>query len=139
MKKSLLAAILCMAAIPGTYAQGNTTVNAVDVGLTVDWADRYLSTNLTEFDWSSYQWGTPEKGLGEGLSTTHNFGSSICGTNYDPATARLGIGWRLPTKAECEELKTLALSSETSPQKGLRLTAQNGNSLFFLFSSLFGA
>lgn len=75
---------------------------AVDLGLSVKWASCNLSQDTedhfaescTEYG-SVFCWTTKE--ITEPLE-------EIGGTSFDNATALLGVGWRTPTKSECEEL-----------------------------------
>lgn len=98
---------------PATAAE--TAPEAVDLGLSVDWADRNLGadTPLDAGDYyafaetetkETYDWTTYIHCAGE-IGTCHDLGTdNIAGTHYDPATLMLGDGWRMPTAAECEEL-----------------------------------
>lgn len=47
-----------------------------------------------------------------------NIGSDIAGTEYDAATANWGAPWRMPTKAQCEELFSNC-TSEWTTQNGV--------------------
>ena len=66
---------------------------AVDMGLSVDWSSKYMS--------NTYYWGRTSYSS----TTTNNATYNISGTNYDVATYLWGSKWRLPTKAQFEELK----------------------------------
>ena len=59
-------------------------------------------------------------------------GDDISGTEYDAAKANWGRDWRLPTKAELEELKVNCTWSWTTQggKKGYKVTGPNGNSIF---------
>lgn len=135
---SLLAAIM----IPAVATAG-TQPEAVDLGLSVEWADRNLGadsptatgdyyafgeTSVKDvYDWSTY---IHCDGM---LGTCHDLGSdNIAGSAYDPAALRLGNGWRLPTAAECEELLDACTFKMTTfgDTCTLVLTApKNGNSI----------
>lgn len=132
MKRMILSTVfLCGLAAASSYAQEDTShVKAIDMGLSVDWADRYLTSDLSNaLDWSTFFWGSPIANID--IAENRDMGSNICGTNYDPATARLGIGWRLPTAEECRELAELPVKLVTTPANGQLVTAENGNELFF--------
>lgn len=136
MKRMILSTVfLCGLAAASSYAQEDTShVKAIDMGLSVDWADRYLTSDLSNaLDWSTYFWGSPIANLD--MADGRDMGTNICGTNYDPATARLGIGWRLPTPDECRELADLKIEAVTTPANGHLVTAENGNELFFKIHS----
>lgn len=138
MKRMILSTVfLCGLAAASSYAQEDTShVKAIDMGLSVDWADRYLTSDLSNaLDWSTFFWGSPIANID--IAEGRDMGSNICGTNYDPATARLGIGWRLPTAEECRELAELPVKLVTTPANGQLVTAENGNELFFKASSGF--
>jgi len=95
----------------------------------------------TSYNWSNYLYCT-----GDGFSLTMYCDYSYYGYNGftddlttllpedDAATANWGDGWRMPTKAEFEELRsyTTSLGGLTTQNGvyGLRFTASNGNSLF---------
>lgn len=71
-------------------------IKAVDLGLSVMWAENDLG--------SDEYWYTPTSPW----STSNIIGMppalNIAGTEYDPVTAALGEGWRMPTAAEFQEL-----------------------------------
>lgn len=123
--------LLCGLISANGYAQDDATkVNAVDMGLSVYWGDRYLSGDLDNASGMTYfYWGSPI--ANEDIADGRDMGASICGTNYDPATALLGIGWRMPTADECRELAALPTKAVSAPEKGQAVTAENGNELFF--------
>lgn len=98
----------------GTFSAGGTIGNAVDLGLSVKWADHNLgATNPggtgINFAWGeteekkTYTWGTYE--LCSGSDTTCiNVGKDISGTQYDAARIQWGKNWRMPTSEEVAEL-----------------------------------
>lgn len=79
---------------------------AVDLGLSVKWADCNVGASSPEEYGGYYAWGeTEEKSnyytyLYEGVY----IGSNISGTEYDVAHVQLGDGWRMPTRDEVMEL-----------------------------------
>lgn len=52
---------LCGLAAASSYAQEDTShVKAIDMGLSVDWADRYLTSDLSNaLDWSTFSGAHP--------------------------------------------------------------------------------
>ena len=82
----------------------------VDLGLSVKWANMNLGADAPEDFGNYYAWGETEtkkhylydnykygsRNLGEGLN--------IAGTDNDAAYVIMGSAWRMPTKAEMEEL-----------------------------------
>ena len=64
--------------------------------------------------------------------TCHDIGSDIAGTEYDAATANWGAPWRLPSKAQCEELRDNC-TSQWMTQNGINgrtFTGSNGGVIF---------
>ncbi len=134
-------------------ANGTTLANsdyfvptAIDLGLSVKWANFNLgassaaeygglygwgdatgeSTSDNDFD---YGWYTDSEGNIRYLMNTHIGGNA----DFDLATAKLGKGWRLPTPKEIEELnqctRTYVANYEGSGISGYMFTS-NGNSIF---------
>lgn len=115
-----------------------STGKEVDLGLSVNWSGWYVNDEDDPLKADSYVWASPNKGsqytgYNEYVPVGMLVGASIAGTNYDPATAAWGDGWRLPTKAECEELAKLRPEFTTTEdgRKGFNVTGSNGNSVFF--------
>lgn len=92
------------------------TMRAVDLGLSVKWADRnlgapsphlaggYFAFGETE-EKDTYNWDTYMHCDDGDMFCQHYLGEeSICGTEYDVAHMKLGGGWRMPTLEEIEEL-----------------------------------
>lgn len=96
-------------------------MQAVDLGLSVLWADRNIGAALPECDGYYFTWGDIDPHLHNFVPSEYKYGSSF-DTYYkysehdnltalqnadDPAHMNLGNGWRMPTKAEVEELLDL--------------------------------
>lgn len=127
-------------------ATAQTAPSPIDLGLSVDWADRNLGA-ASETDCGSYisygelagkdryDWENYSHCNGE-IGTCHNLDTdNISGTAYDAATVTLGDGWRIPTAAECEELvsscsRSLEVVGETNV---VVFTAPNGNRILLPF------
>ncbi len=80
---------------------------------------------------SVYSWGTYQ--YGRSSDDVDNIGSDIAGTRYDAATANWGTPWKMPTKAQCEELIENTTSKWTTHNgvEGRMFTSKkNGRSLF---------
>lgn len=123
-------------------SQTHNQPKAVDLGLSVLWSDTYLDAEMVELANAGYYWAstTPRKNLiqpNEEVPYNVNVGLNIAHSNYDCVTAALGDGWRLPTKAECEELAKLKLTFTSDYEEvcGFTLTADNGNSIFIEYAS----
>ena len=61
-----------------------------------------------------------------------NIGSDISGTQYDVARSQWGGNWRLPTKAEMQELVDCCtwILTTNKDVNGYKVTGPNGNSIF---------
>ena len=126
-------------------------MNAVDLGLSVKWADCNLgaakpedygdyyawgeTTPKEDYSWSTYKWGTSSTSL-----TKYNTDSSrgpvdnktVLEPSDDVASVKLGGKWRMPTVEEWDELLdvcTCTLMTENEVD-GLKVVAPNGHSIF---------
>ena len=116
--------------------------NAVDLGLSVQWCDRYLGAISVEGIGSYFAWGETEPkeeygwstyAYGSSESNVTDIGLNITGTQYDAATNKLGDGWRTPTRAELIELKNKCTweTASVNGVDGYRAMGTNGKSIFF--------
>ena len=120
--------------------QGISTQKKVDLGLSVCWAGWNVGASSPEGYGNYYAWGetTTKSNYTEGSYQYHNgssyinIGSNISGTQYDVARSQWGGSWRLPTKAECQELVDRCTWSWTTYKgvPGYKVTGPNGNSIF---------
>lgn len=108
---------------------------AIDLGLSVKWASFNIGATSPEEYGKLYGWGDPTGNLTS--ETPDNYPSanppaSICGTEYDIATANWGSDWRMPTQSEFEELASKCnwKWSEVNGIYGMTVTGVNGNSIF---------
>lgn len=126
-------------------------IKAVDLGLSVKWANCNMGAVSPEGIGDHYAWGETEM-KGEYNSSTYEFylgdlngngkdneseeyqdiGSDISGTDYDVAHVKWGGNWRMPTEEEFEELakKCSWNGTEINGVKGKLVTGPNGNSIF---------
>ena len=114
----------------------------VDLGLPSGtmWAAYNVGASSPEECGDYYAWGetTTKSDYSESNyqyyngSVCVNIGSNISGTQYDVARAQWGGSWRLPTKAEFEELLNRCTWTWTSYNgiNGYKVTGPNGNSIF---------
>ena len=82
---------------------------------------------------STYNWSTYQYHNGSGLTKyTGSDGLTTLEPSDDAATANWGDGWRMPTKAEFQELynNTTMTWTQQNGVNGRLFTAANGNSLF---------
>lgn len=135
---------LTLAALPAEAKGPEPT--AVDLGLSVKWADRNLGADSPMsaggfyafgeiFTKADYDWKTYSHCSEGNLFLQHDFGTEcISGTECDAARVNLRGGWRMPTVKECEEL-VASTSFETVVKEGqypaIVFTAANGNSISF--------
>ena len=129
-----------------TFAGTLNGYGYVDLGLSVKWATCNVGTNVPEEYGGYYAWGE--------TSTKSDYSSSNCPTNglsisdlqsqgyidsegnlteqYDAATANWGGDWRMPTKAEQEELLNNCTWTWITQNgvNGHNVEGPNGNSIF---------
>ena len=120
-------------------------MTAVDLGLSVKWGSCSLGASQLYGMGDFYAWGevTPKNNYSKETynywdataSNYVNIGTEISGTQYDPATALLGEGWRLPTKEECEELisncDSWANNTDNKPYHFVMKSKKNEKSIYF--------
>lgn len=121
-----------------SFATKDYTPIAVDMGTSVLWADRNIGAWSPEISGSYYAWGeyTVKREY-----TFDNYTSvpysvvSIADSEYDVAKIKWADGWRMPTRAEIEELcENCSWTYGTlEGQKGFFVNAFNDNTLFFPF------
>lgn len=115
---------------------------AVDMGLSVKWANRNLDAAKPEGFGGYYAWGETEAKdvYNETTYAYYNLewgtitriGAEIAGTRHDVAKKQLGGDWRMPTAAEWQELCLNCEWTWTTLNgvTGYKVTAENGNSIF---------
>lgn len=119
--------------------QATGTINGhgyVDLGLSVKWATCNVGADSPSDYGDYFAWGetSPKSKYTEYNSITYNrFINDISGNpQYDAARAKWGSTWRLPTKAEIEELVNRCKIRWTTynGNKGQLVTGPNGKSIF---------
>ena len=93
-----------------------------------------------DFSWDNYQYftdknrnGKPWSGEITDVGEIIDIGNDISGTEYDVAHVKWGGSWKLPTKAQCQELvDKCKWTWWVTPdlQEGYKVTGPNGNSIF---------
>ncbi len=124
MKKIFLFLVMAIT-FAGVSAQ---TVEYVDLGLSVKWADRNVGASNPSDYGNMLEWGAIEE-----FQHYAEVDFNITGNpQYDAATAKWGGAWRLPTKTEMEELvnKCTWIWTSQGGHNGYRVTGPNGNSIF---------
>ena len=108
----------------------------VDLGLSVQWATCNVGA-LSPSDYGEYYaWGETSTKNDYSSSTSKTWEKSldnIAGyASYDAARAHWGSAWRLPTKAEFQELIDNCSWTWTSQDghNGYKVTGKNGKSIF---------
>ena len=126
-------------------------INAIDLGLSVLWADCNVGGNSESPIGGLYGWGDPS-----GAKTSQNVKDyldvagglyiktpqNITGTQYDIATAKWGKDWRMPSKENWKELigKCKWTKEKAFHVYGYRVEGPNGNTIFLPFTGVrFGA
>lgn len=114
------------------------TYKAVDLGLSVKWATRnvsakpegyyYFAWGSTYYDLFDYEYGE----YGNLTKYTTADGKTVLDPEDDVAHVKWGGTWRMPTKAEMDELLTKCTWKWTSQNgaDGYLVTGTNGNSIF---------
>ena len=132
----------------GTY----TRIQAVDLGLSVEWANMNIGANAPEDygdyfawgetepkdynDWSTYKWCNGSKNTLTKYCTDSDFGTvdnkPVLDLEDDAAYANWGGNWRMPTPDEIKELVDNCHWEWTTRNgvNGYKVTGPNGNSIF---------
>lgn len=109
---------------------------AIDLGLSVLWADRNIGDLLSG---NYYSWGElyPWECEYPYYDNFENPVSNICGNpNFDVARQECGMPWRLPAVSEFEELikcckwTWLEADDNTQVMSGYKIVGPNGNHIF---------
>lgn len=115
---------------------------AVDLGLSVKWADRNVGASSPEDLNGKYCWGETENKNYEDQALDNyayyvngayqDIGKDISGTQYDVAHVLWGGAWRMPTITEFEELckKCSWRWTTRNGSYGYVVTGPNGNTIF---------
>ena len=133
---------------------GTSTLTAVDLGLSVKWASCNLGAILPEeygdyyawgetepkndYSWSTYKWCKGENQMTKySINSSYGYngftdGKTILDPEDDAAYVNLGGEWRMPTKAEQDELRDSCVWEWVSINGvyGQRVTGPSGNSIF---------
>lgn len=119
----------------GMIPSDEPLADAVDLGLSVKWASFNIGASKPEEYGALYGWADPTGNLTSENPDDYpsaNPPATICGTNYDIATANWGDTWRMPTQEECAELAANCTWEWTTLNgiNGMKVTGMNGNSIF---------
>ena len=143
--KTPLAVLLMLAsATECTWAQkliakSNPTIAGheyVDLGLSVKWATCNVGASSPEDYGDYYAWGETKTKSSYYEENCETYGKSIGdikGTSRDVAHVKWGGSWRMPTKAEFDELMNKCTWTWTTQggHEGYKVTSRkNGNSIF---------
>lgn len=118
-------------AVEDSTAEG---LEAVDMGLSVRWASCNVGAKSATMDGDYYAWGETKPLESYDWLNSSTFEKALEGDVLQPAndaSTLLGEGWRMPTKAEFEELMTQC-DWHVKPRDGgivYEVTAPNGNSI----------
>ena len=120
----------------GSTSSSSTSGTAVDLGLSVYWADRNVGASSVYAYGGYYAWGetNTKSSYTESNNTTSDVSlSSWSGKSaYDAARANWGGTWRTPTESECDELIDDCTWTWTTKggNTGYLVTGPSGNSIF---------
>ena len=108
----------------------------VDLGLSVKWATCNVGASSPEEYGDYFAWGETSTKSSYTFDNGKTYGKAmndISGnSSYDAATANWGGSWRMPTKAEMQELKDRCTWTWTTQNgvNGYNVEGPNGNSIF---------
>ena len=112
----------------------NTDYQYVDLGLSVKWATCNVGASKPEECGDYFAWGeTKPKSSYSSSNYTYTSNTSTLPMSNDAARVNWGGSWRMPTKAEQDELRTNCTWTWTTQNgvKGYKVTSKsNGNSIF---------
>jgi hypothetical protein len=133
-------------------AKFKVPLEAVDLGLSVKWANYNVGATSPEdygyyyawgeieeksnYDWSTYKWCNGSENTMTKYCTDSSYGTGDNKTTLDleddVAHVKWGGDWRMPTKAEQDELLNNCTWQWTTLNgvNGYRVTGPNGNSIF---------
>ena len=135
----LVAQAVQQQAAPVAVSTTGNTINGheyVDLGLSVKWAACNVGASSPEDYGNYYAWGETATKAEYTESNSKTYGKTmgdISGNpQYDAARANWDGTWRLPTKAEFNELRNKCKWewTELGSKKGYRVIGPNGNSIF---------
>lgn len=104
---------------------------AVDLGLSIRWADCNVGANIPNDNGTKFAFGDPSHSITS--KDVHDYPTgTILGTDKDMAKHSWGYTWRLPSREEFYELKDNCtwLYTTVDGAKGYKITGKNGNSIF---------
>lgn len=120
-------------------ASDDMAQQAVDLGLSVKWANMNVGAQSPEDYGGYYAWGETKEKEDYSADTYlyyengyKEIGEDICGTKYDVARTQWGGNWRMPTITEFQELSDSCTWTWTALNDvyGYKVTGKNGNSIF---------
>lgn len=135
----LLMALVCMMMVsckPDGSDGKHEGHGYVDLGLSVKWATCNVGASKPEDFGNYYAWGetTTKSSYTESNSKTYGkkMGDIAGNSSYDAATANWGGSWRMPTKAEMQELIDKCTWTWTTQNgvNGYNVKGPNGNGIF---------
>lgn len=109
----------------------------VNLGLSVKWSKMNIGATESDYRGAYFSYGELEKKSKYTSANSLILGKTIDeisgSLQYDAARVQWGGTWRLPTKEEIEELNNKCVWKWEiyNNSKGYRVTAPNGNSIFF--------
>lgn len=113
--------------------------NAVDLGLSVAWGTQNLGASVNNPQGGYYCYGALSES--ETSCTIASSIINICNSKYDVARQTRGLGWRLPTKNELQELIDNCSWKAVTQNgvNGFRITGKNNNSIFIPISGYYNS
>ncbi|MCQ2111355.1 MAG: hypothetical protein MJY79_07665 [Bacteroidaceae bacterium] len=126
-----------------TFSTKSPSEMAVDMGLSVMWANCNLGAEDYTMPGDCYKWGVTVPSTNcdlnkypyydQATQSYTNIGTCISGTEYDAATARLGGKWRMPTTEEVAELHENVKSYMVDNTYVKLTSTKNGKSIYLKY------
>ncbi len=144
--------VVFVAPIAPVVPPADTPYEAIDLGLSVKWAAHNVGASKPEeyggyyawgetaeksnYDWSTYKWCNGSYDSMTKYCTNSSYGTvdnkTVLEPEDDVAHVKWGGSWRMPTRAEQDELRNSCTWQWTSVNgvNGYKVTGPNGNSIF---------
>lgn len=116
-------------------------VKLVDLGLSVRWTDRNIGASTPEKEGEKFKWGevTPSTYTDKYKPLVKLKKGAVLDAKSDPATARWGVGFHVPTPEQWKELFEKCTFMLDEQNKTFIVTGPNGNQIIFPYDATYDA